>query len=83
MAGKQRKSLVKGVAKGEQNTQRLNSAHQMASNTADVGDEILKSLHNQREKIVSARVAAIGVSPDSLLRPRVILFAPCGPPRQK
>lgn len=64
MAGKQRKSLVKGVAKGEQNTQRLNSAHQMASNTADVGDEILKSLHNQREKIVSARVAAEGMEGD-------------------
>ncbi len=52
------------MAKGEQNTQRLNSAHQMASSTADVGDQILKSLHDQREKIVSARVAAEGMEGD-------------------
>lgn len=52
------------MAKGEQNTERLNSAHQMASSTADVGDQILKSLHDQREKIVSARVAAEGMEGD-------------------
>ena len=60
----QRKELVKGVARGDEASERLDKAYSMAQNTANAGDEILNKLHDQREKILSARCSAEAMEGD-------------------
>ena len=64
IAKTQRKDLVKGVTRGDETTERLDSAYAMAQNSANAGEEILNNLHDQREKILSARCSAEAMEGD-------------------
>ena len=58
----QRKELVRGVARGDETSDRLDRTYKMAGNANNIGDEILLKLQGQREKILSARYACVSSS---------------------
>ena len=64
MSGAQRKELVKGIARGDEAGERLDRANTMAQSTSNAGDAILHKLHDQREKILSARCSAEAMEGD-------------------
>lgn len=73
----QRRDLIRGVKRGDDASERLDAAMSMASRTDEVGDAILQSLQEQRDKILSARVSAETMEDDMSISERRMTRMAC------
>jgi len=53
-----RKAAMDGVERSSMNAERLEQTARTAQESAETGENILSKLHDQREKILSARASA-------------------------
>ena len=77
IAKNQRNDLIKGVQRGDDATERLDASVSMAQRTDDIGDDILESLQEQREKILSARCSAESMEGDMDISERKMTQMAC------
>ena len=77
IAKNQRNDLIKGVQRGDDATERLDASVSMAQRTDDIGDDILESLQEQREKILSARCSAEAMEGDMDISERKMTQMAC------
>lgn len=69
--------MIRGVKRGDDASERLDAAMSMASRTDEVGDAILQSLQEQRDKILSARVSAETMEDDMSISERRMTRMAC------
>ena len=69
--------MIRGVKRGDDASERLYAAVSMASRTDEVGDAILQSLQEQRDKILSARVSAETMEDDMSISERRMTRMAC------
>ena len=69
--------MIRGVKRGDDASERLDAAVSMASRTDEVGDAILQSLQEQRDKILSARVSAETMEDDMSISERRMTRMAC------
>lgn len=77
IAKNQRNDLIKGVQRGDDATERLDASVSMAQRTDEIGDDILQSLQEQREKILSARCSAEAMEGDMDISERKMTQMAC------
>jgi len=65
------------VQRGDDATERLDASVSMAQRTDDIGDDILESLQEQREKILSARCSAESMEGDMDISERKMTQMAC------